>query len=183
MRLAIPVIQKIADFGAMNFQSEIQRHVKHTFSGMDLSATNPAELYHGYAHAYVLATVTNDFENFLIAASEEVDVTDEGNYTRSVIEQVPVFSETDKNSVVGFELQHDLVSDEQTTVPTLFNLPLTEDEYVLAISRAHDLFTEESLSQTGLLSIVKSMTPGVFIDYCGDDLNTLVIETEAGFSL
>lgn len=183
MRLAIPVIQKIVDYGAMNFQSEIQRHVKHTFSGMDISGVNPSELYHGYAHAYVLAVTTGDFESFLDAATDDIDSTDESLYTKSLVESVPVFSLEDKNTQVGFELQHDMEPDNPTLQPTLLNLPLSENEYVLAVGRVHELFTNESLSQTGLLSIVKSMVPGDFIDYRGDDLNNLVIETETGFTL
>lgn len=183
MRLAIPVIQKISDFGAMNFQGEIQRHVKEIFNGANMDGVNPATLYQDYAYAYTLAAAKGNYDLFLSNALNDVDITDESGHTSSIIESVPVFDKLNGNAVVGFELQYDMEAIQPTMAPTFLNVALSENEYALALTRSHSLFEKEFLSQTGLLGIVKSMVPGQFIDYLGDDINSLVIETEAVFSL
>lgn len=183
MRLAHPVLEKIGQYGSMTFQHTVQEHIKKIFEGIDVGAVDFARVYHQYVYAYVLATKLNNFEQLLDNTCGTTDLSDPGCMQSPVIESVPVFSLVDGNTQVGFALESDGYPANPVTGVTFLEVVVLEHEYVTVISRLSVIFQQELLSQTGLVSIINSMLPGVFVDYCGEDLSTLVIETEADFSL
>lgn len=183
MRLAHPVMEKIAQYGGMNFQAVVQEHIKKLFVGIELGAVDYADMYRRYVYAYVLATKLTNFEQLLDNTCSTTDLSPPDCLQSAVVEPVPEFSLVDNNTQIGFTLQTDGYPLDPITGVTFLEVVVLEHEYVTILTRLSEIFNNELLSQTGLVSIINSMIPGIFVDYCGEDLSTLVIETEAGFSL
>lgn len=183
MRLAHPVLEKIGQYGGMTFQHSVQEHIKKLFEGIDVGAVNYMQVYHQYVYAYVLATKLNNFEQLLDNTCGTTDMSDPSALQTVITEPVPVFSLVDNNTQVGFTLETDGYPAQPVTGVTFLEIVVLEHEYVTIMTRLSEIFNHELLSQTGLVSIINSMLPGTFVDYYGEDLSTLVIETETGFSL
>ncbi|ANZ50204.1 hypothetical protein PHOBOS_14 [Erwinia phage vB_EamM_Phobos] len=178
-RILYPVMDAIAAYGVESFAALVRENLVTGLENVQIEILDDANFYRTFTFAYIAAAMTGNSQDFV----EELGV--DNVEPLDLYPNIPgiktgAFS-FDNDEVSGFSLDseiNDLITNDINTWVLPFSYNSTEADTVEVVAKWMELLNVELLSETGMVSVIRSMFPGRFIDYKGVDLYSMVIECE-----
>lgn len=179
-RVLYPVMDAIHAYGVESFAALIRENLVEGLDGVNIEVFDDANFYRVFAYAYIAGAMSGSSQVFLEAFgvdnTEPLDITPNSNPLNETSRES--FPGDFGGDVINFTLDDDLIDNDINTFILPFTVDSSEADTVEVTSRYVDMLNKELFTLTGLVSVIRSMFPGQYIDYRGDDLFTMVVECE-----
>lgn len=176
-RVLYPVMDAIHAYGVESFAALIRENLVEGLDGVNIEVFDDANFYRVFAYAYIAGAMSGSSQVFLDAFG--VDNTEPLDIKTGPL-QLTWTPPGQPEEIKNFSLddEDDLIDNDVNTFILPFTMDSTEADTVEVTSRYVDMLNKELFTLTGLVSVIRSMFPGRYIDYRGDDLFTMVVECE-----
>lgn len=170
-RVLYPVMDAIHAYGVESFAALIRENLVEGLDGVNIEVFDDANFYRVFAYAYIAGAMSGSSQVFLDAFGvdniEPLEITDGFKLGHDI--------DGDLGDIKNFTLDDDLINTDIGTFILPFTIDSSEADTVEVTSRYVDMLNKELFTQTGLVSVIRSMFPGQYIDYRGDDLLSMVV--------
>ncbi|QXO09735.1 hypothetical protein pEaSNUABM38_00013 [Erwinia phage pEa_SNUABM_38] len=175
-RVMYSAMDAIHAYGIESFAALIRENLVVGLDGVNVEVFDDANFYRVFAYAYIAGAMSGSSQVFLEAFGvDNVEPLDLQTGPLVVNWNPPGQPEDIVGFTLGDDDPNDLIDNDFSTFILPFTIDSTEADTVEVTSRYVELLNKELFSQTGLVSVIKSMFPGKYVDYRGDDLFTMVV--------
>lgn len=179
MRVYHSVMDAINAFGIESFAALVRENLIVGLEGVHVEILDDANFYRVFTYAYIAGALSGDPQKFIDALgidnTEALDLNPEQPTPFSGFKIDPnepldeFILEVEKGDLIDFDIG---------TWVLPFTIDTSEAVSVEVAARWEGLLKVELLAETGLVSVIRSMFPGRYIDYKGDDLFSMAIECD-----
>lgn len=175
-RVMYPVMDAIHAYGVESFAALIRENLVEGLDGVNIEVFDDANFYRVFAYAYIAGAMSGSSQVFLDAFGvdnlEPLDL-----HPNAPPIKTGEFT-LDDQGTINFSLDddpNDLINNDFPTFILPFTVDSSEADTVEVTSRYVDMLNKELFTVTGLVSVIRSMFPGQYVDYRGDDLYSMVV--------
>lgn len=179
MRVYHSVMDAINSFGIESFAALVRENLIVGLEGVHIEILDDANFYRAFTYAYIAGAMSGDPQKFIEALGvDNTEALDLNPEQPSPFSGFKIDSNAPLDQFILEVEKDDLIDFNINTWVLPFTYGSTEADSVEVVARWEELLKVELLAETGLVSVIRSMFPGRYIDYKGDDLFSMVVESD-----